>query len=171
MTASETILPTGKSEERDTTRHVHRLLKEVQERLELFKPNTVVSAFMEWLNTAMAQHMCLTRDSAEKVIVTLSVIAPHIASELLLRVLGKEVWNCTWPTYDPALAALEEVTVAIQVNGKLRGTLVVPVVFDERELEERARKLVETWLHDKNIVRVVYVPHKLINFVVSDKNL
>ena len=169
MTNPDMILPRGTPEERSTTQHVHRLLKDVQERLELFKPNTVVSAFMEWLNAAMVKHMRLSRESAEKVLLTLSVAAPHIASELLLTLLDKEVWNCSWPTYNPALAAPEEVTIAIQVNGRLRGTLTVPVVAEEREIEERARTLVQNWLHAKTVVRVIYVPHKMVNFVVAEQ--
>lgn len=168
MTDQLTLLPEGKKEEAAVTKHVHRLLKDVQERLDLFKPNTVVSAFMEWLNYALAGKMRMTKNSAQKVLLTLSPLAPHITSELLRNLLGVELTQAQWPEYDPALTVLDQVTIAVQVNGKLRGTLVVPTALAAEAVQEQARENVEAWLTSKNVIRVVYVPQRLVNFVVSD---
>lgn len=167
MTDPKTLLPEGQTEDEAVTRRVNRLLKEVQERLALFKPNTSVSAFMEWLNDVTADHMRLSRESAEKILVTLSVMAPHIASELLEKLLAKQMWECSWPQFDPELAASQEAVIAIQINGKLRGTLTVPMVYEQTDIEPRARDEVKSWLEGKTLVKTIYVPHKLINFVVS----
>jgi leucyl-tRNA synthetase len=170
MIAPETLLPAGQAEELAVTKRVHKLLKEVQERLALFKPNTAVSACMEWLNDAIAHNMRLSRDSAEKVLVTVGVMAPHIASELLEELLRKQMWECSWPAFNPELAsAVDRITIAVQVNGKLRGTLTVPPVFSESEIESRARELIAQWLHDKSVIRVIYVPQRLVNFVIADR--
>ncbi len=160
-------MPRGQAEDVKVTRRVHRLLKEVQERLGLFKPNTAVSAFMEWLNDSTGEHMRLSHESIEKVLLTLSVMAPHSASELLEKLLHKQVWECAWPQFDPALAQSEEATIALQINGKLRSTISVPMIFEQTDVEPRAKEAVSSWLEGKTIVKVIYVPHKLMNFVVK----
>ncbi len=68
-TAPATLLPDGTPEDRATTVRVHRLIRDVQERLGLFKPNTVVAAFMEWINEATRNEMALSKDSLEKIVV------------------------------------------------------------------------------------------------------
>jgi len=162
-----TLLPRGIQEDEKVTRRVHRLLKDVHDRLEAFKPNTVISAFMEWLNEVVAQHMQLSHESLEKVLVTLSAITPHIASELLQELLKKDLADCSWPTYDPALLQEKEVTMTVQVNGKMRATLVVPIGMKQDKVELLARQEIEKWLAEKTVAKVIFVPNKLINFVVN----
>ena len=152
-------------------KRVHRLLKDVQERLALLRPNTIVSAFMEWLNEATAESMQLNRDSAEKILVAFSILAPHISSELLSVLLNKNLTDCAWPVYDPQLAAVDEVVIAVQVNGKLRGTLTVAAGLDDQELQIRARELVVSWIGQNKIIKTVHVPLRLINFVIQAKEL
>lgn len=163
----DTVLPDNQQEEVRVTRRLHRLLKEVHDRLELFKPNTAISAFMEWLNDATSGHMKLNRATIEKVIVTLSCITPHIASELLEDIVGKQLEDCPWPTYDPALLQEQEVTIAVQVNGKLRATIVVPVGMSQVQVEPIARQTIEKWLDEKTVAKVIFVPNKLINFAAN----
>jgi leucyl-tRNA synthetase len=122
---------------------------------------------MEWLNDISSLSMKLGDETLEKLLVALSVLTPHIASELLEQLLSKELENCEWPTYDPQLAALEEIALMIQVNGKLRGELKI-VPGSARELvEPMARALIEKWVEDKKIVNVIFVPDRLINFVIK----
>ena len=146
---------------------MQRLIKTVQERLDDFKPNTAVSAFMEWLNEALAQHMHLSPQSAEALIVMISSLIPFMASELLEKLFDKNLWDTQWPTYDPQLAARDQVTIAIQVNGKLRGTLITAPHTSQQEIEPKAREVVVTWLEGKNILKTIFVADRLINFVVS----
>lgn len=162
-----TLLPRGMQEDDKVTRRVHRLLKDVHDRLEAFKPNTVISAFMEWLNDVTSEHMQPSHESLEKVLVTLSAITPHIASELLQELLKKDLADCSWPTYDPALLQEKEVTMTVQVNGKMRATLVVPVGMKQDKVELLARQEIEKWLAEKTVAKVIFVPNKLINFVVN----
>jgi leucyl-tRNA synthetase len=103
----------------------------------------------------------------EKIVVSLSVLVPHVTSELLEQLLGKKLQNCPWPTYDPALAIKTESTIAIQVNGKLRGDIVMPRGADRLTVQTEAQKIVEKWLENKELVNVVFVADRLINFVVK----
>jgi len=161
------ILPSGQIEDEATTRRVHKFLKEFQARLAQFKPNTAISAFMELVNDLYAQSMKLSKDSLEKVIVSLSVMAPHMASEMADGLLGQLLNDCVWPVYDPALAIDNQLTLAIQVNGKLRGDLLVARGALQDEVQAQAETIIAKWLEGKQVVKVIFVKDRLINFVVK----
>ena len=101
----------------------------------------------------------------------LAPLAPHIAEELW-QILGHDETLAyePWPTYDPALLKDDEVEVPVQVNGKLRGRVVVPADADAAaRLEAAARddERIAALLEGKTVRKVVVVPGKLVNFVVS----
>ena len=150
-----------------TTKRLHKFLKNFQERVDQFKPNTAVSAFMEWVNDASAGGMQLSDESLEIILVTLSTMAPHLASELLGTLLNKKLQDCSWPTYDAALAADNEVEVAVQVNGKLRGTVLVPRGAQQDVVQQLAQVAIAKWLEGKEIVRIIFVQDRLLNFFVQ----
>ncbi len=149
------------------TRRVHKLLKEFQERLDVFKPNTALAAFMEWMHDTANQSMRLSKDSAEKVLVVLSVMAPHMASELLEIVLQKQLSDCDWSYYNPEYTYEDQVTVVVQVNGKLRSSVNVKRSSEQDVVEFLAREKVAQWLDNKDVVKVIFVKDALINFVVK----
>ncbi|MGC2310964.1 MAG: leucine--tRNA ligase [Candidatus Babeliaceae bacterium] len=167
VTDSQTLLKNEQEETLETKQRLNRFLKEFQERLAHFKPNTAIAAFMEWLNDASEAKMLLSSETAEKIMVTLSVMAPHMASELLEVLLAKKLATCVWPTYNKELAAVNTVTIAVQVNGKLRATIETAVDTQKAVVEKQARELIAKWLLDKEIVKIIYVENKLINFVVK----
>jgi leucyl-tRNA synthetase len=167
MMRPEMMLAQGAIEKPEVTRRMHQLTKDVQERLDLFKPNTVVSAFMEWLNDVMAGSMQLSRSSVERVLTMLSVMAPHIASELLAQLIDKQLADCSWPTYDPALLKQYEAKVTVQINGKMRAVLTLPLGLAQGDVEKRAREEVAKWLAGKTVDKVIFVQDKLVNFVVK----
>lgn len=166
LTKPTTIIDTIEEDEA-TRKRLHLFLKEFQTRIANFKPNTAISAMMEWLNDAQDQKMLLSADSAEKIIVTLSVMAPHMASELLERLFAKKLDSCSWPIYDPVLAYQETVTIVVQVNSRVRAELVVNKKIDRSELEQQAEQAVLKWLTAKKVIKVIYVPERLINFVIE----
>src|SRR5215470_5285935 len=98
----------------------HATIKSVDERIETNKFNTTVATLMEYVTALIAD---ATREDLETLTKLLSPFAPHLAEAMWER-LGHEPFVCTqkWPKYDPALVVSETVTVAVQVNGKLRGT-------------------------------------------------
>jgi leucyl-tRNA synthetase len=167
ITNTQHHLKHGEQEDEKTTRRLNRFLKEYQTRITHFKPNTAISAAMEWLNDAQDQKMKLSKDSLEKIIVSISVLAPHMGSELAETLLGKQLSQCPWPMYDPKLAVENEVTIAIQVNGKLRGDLLVTRGATQIDVQKKAEHIIEKWLADKEVAKVVFVKDRLINFVVK----
>jgi len=168
VTNPETLLPEHQREHINATRRLNRFLKEVHDRLAIFKPNTVIAAYMEWLNDALEHNMRWSSKSFEKLLAVLSLMAPHIASELLKIVLNKDLTSCTWPSFDPELAKELEVTIALQVNGKMRGTLVMPAGVQQHIVEEAAQGELSRWLAGKTLEKIIFVPNRLINFVVRD---
>jgi len=162
-----TVLPKEQQEELVVTRRVHKLLQDFQERIDLFKPNTALSAFMEWINDATSGSMQLSQDSAEKVIVALSTMAPHMASELLEQLFNKQLQNCTWSYANPEYTYENNVAIIVQVNGKLRANVTVERGTEQAAVESLARAAISNWLADKELMKVIFVQDRLINFVVS----
>jgi leucyl-tRNA synthetase len=153
------------NEDSKAKKRVHRFLKDYQERLDLFKPNTAIAAAMELFNDL--SNLRLGKTSAENVIVALSAMAPHMASELLEQLFNKQLRDCSWPQHDPKLAQKTEVTIAIQVNGKVRAQLTVDVSATQEQVESQAREVIAKWLKNKDVKKVIWVPGRLISFVVA----
>jgi leucyl-tRNA synthetase len=154
-------------EDEKVTRRVNCFIKEFQERIDRFKPNTALSALMEFNNDMISESMKIGKESLEKVLVCTSVLAPHIASELLENMCNKDLASCPWPTYDSNLIGSDEITLVVQVNVKIRATLLVTAGTTQEHVEHRAREVIESWLDGKKVIKVIFVPDKLINFVVN----
>ncbi len=167
ITAPSTLLTSDTKQDAQVTKRLHQLIAVVQNRLDLFKPNTVISAFMEWLNDATKHAMQLDKDSMQIVLTLFSIVAPHMASQLLEDLLGKKLTDCSWPIFDPLLLHNDSVVIAIQVNGKLRGTLDVAMDMSQGDIESLARDKVAKWIEDKEIKKIIYVKNKMMSFVIS----
>jgi len=167
LTKPETILPDYIDEEPETVLCVNRFIKDFQERLQLFKPNTAVSAAMELLNELTANNLQLRKNSVEKILTSLSIMAPYMTSELLATLLQKPLSLCAWPAYDPAILAQENITFVVQVNSKVRANLSVAPNTSQDVIQPLAEEAITKWLEDKKIARVIFVPNRLINFVVK----
>jgi leucyl-tRNA synthetase len=152
---------------RESQQRFHQFLKEYQERIDLFKPNTAISSMMEWLNDCSAAQYRLDRTMVKDLLVAFSALAPHLASELLEKILHLSLQDCTWPTYNSELARATSVTIAVQINGKLRATIDVPAGFAQAQVQPLAQAAASSWLEGKDIVKIVFVPDRLISFVVK----
>lgn len=166
LTHEHTILPAYEEEDSQTTKRVNSFLRDFSNRLEYFKPNTAISAFMEFTNDATAQSMQFSKDSVEKILVYLSIMAPNMASELLELLVDKKLEDCTWPSYDPVILEDDNATIVVQINGKLRANIQVKKDTSKESVQEIAEEAIERWLENKKVIKVVFVPNKLINFVV-----
>lgn len=166
FTSAQENIVEDNQETLDAQKCVHRFLKEFQNRLELFKPNTAISAMMEWLNEMQSKKLQLGKGNLEKILVSLSVLAPHMASELIEQLLNKQLSDCTWPTFDEKLAINDSVTIGVQINGKLRGNIEVALNADKADVEKLATAAVAKWLEDKEIVKTIIVPNRIVNFVI-----
>ena len=155
------------AEDKKTTARLHKLIFDVQDRLNNLKPNTVIAAFMEWLNDSVKGNMKLGRSSLQKLLSLLSVLAPHASSELLEQMLGLQLEDCSWPQCDERLLTQDTVVYAIQVNGKMRGTIEVDVHATQETIEFEAKAQIQQWLEGKEIRKVIFVKNRMISFVVS----
>ncbi len=149
-------------------RLLHRTIKKVTEDLEGLHFNTAIAQMMVFTNemTKVPTH---PRRMLEPFLLLLSPFAPHIAEELWER-MGKSpsIAYQPWPTFDPTLVAAERLTIPIQVNGKLRSKIEVPADWSEEQVLDCARQdsKLDEWLQGKTPRKVIYVPKKLVNFVV-----
>jgi len=165
----------------DLRRKTHRTIKRVTEELEGdLKFNTSIAALMELVNELYSLDPATDADRAavREALVALAALlapfAPHLAEELWHEVLGTPVRDqllaeAPWPGYDPALVVADVVGIAVQVNGKLRGEVSVPVAAGEAEVRSLAEQepRVRAHMAGKTIRKVVFVPRRLINFVVT----
>jgi len=161
------MLSENEQEDIQVTKRLHRLIKEVQERLAHFKPNTALASFMEWTNEAIKQKMKLSRASMQSLLSLFSVFAPHASCELLESLLDVSLQQCSWPEYDAKLTEVSEVTYAIQVNGKLRSTLISAKDSTQQEVEPLAQEKIAKWLENKQIIKVIFISNRMISFVIK----
>ncbi len=153
-----------------------RVIQRVTADMEQFRYNTAVSTLMAYLNelTSQANAPIPThqwRQALETFCLLLAPICPFITEEVWQTVLGhaESVHRQAWPAFDPALAAAEEVTVVIQVNGKVRDRLTIPADMDEAALRETAvsQPNVQRHVNGRAIRQVIVVPNRLVNIVLS----
>jgi len=160
---------------RDLQRVTHQTIRKVTEDLERFRFNTMIAALMEFTNylPKVKETGCITDSAWEEAIDTLLLLmaptAPHLTEELWLR-RGHDysIHNQSWPHWDEELAKDEEITLVVQVNGKLRDRIIVPASITEMEARWLATEShkVEGYLKGKDIIKIVYIQGRLINLVV-----
>jgi leucyl-tRNA synthetase len=156
-------------------RAIHKTIEGLTEQIERFHFNQAVARIRELSNRLEAfaaddpAAPALTREGLETLVLLLGPIVPHLAEELWQR-LGHEVLlaDSPWPKADPAWLVDDQVTVAVQVNGKLRATIALPSGSDREAAEAAAlaEPNVVRSLDGKPLKRVIVVPDKLVNLVV-----
>ena len=131
--------------------------------------NTAISQMMIFVNAATKEEI-LPKEYAEGFVKLLSPVAPHIAEELWNR-LGHDdtITYEAWPTYDESKLVDETINLPIQVNGKVRATIVIPVDATEEQIKESAHQNsnVQAHIEGKTIVKEIYVKNKIYNIVVK----
>ncbi|MCS6802117.1 MAG: leucine--tRNA ligase [Chloroflexota bacterium] len=160
--------------ERALRRLIHRTIKKVDEDIAAFRFNTMVATLMTFTNELADRQAELAgtaawREAIETLLLLLAPSAPHLTEELWER-LGKpySIHQQPFPSYDPELAREEEVEIPVQVNGKVRDKLTVPVGADEETVRKLAlaSERVQRHLDGKPPSKVIYVPNRLINIVI-----
>lgn len=149
-------------------RTMHKTIKKMTNDIERIRYNTGISQLMTLLNEA-GRAIQGYRTIAQTMVLLVSPFAPHMAEELWEKLGNKpSIFNHAWPEFDPALVVEGEVTVVIQVNGKLRSQLVVQRDLPKDEVEGLAIKnaKIQPWIQGKTIRRVIVVPNKIVNIVV-----
>lgn len=157
------------------TRAVHKTIKGVSRDMENFGYNTALAKLMELYNTitdgkSENERIALTRETVESMLKLLAPFAPHMTEEIWHSVLGYDIsiHVSEWPIYQEELTMSREVVVVVQVNGKRRGEIVLPIsdVNNQNLAEEKAKVEVAQYLTNQTVKKVIFVPGKIINFVV-----
>ncbi len=167
-------------DERRLLRKAHQTLRHVSEDMEgRWHYNTDIAMTMELVNELSDRGEAIEagkirpevlKSALEYLVLMLSLFAPHIADELWKGLGNPEpTLRVAWPTYDREVAAEEELEMAVQVNGKLRGRIRVAVGVSEEEIRRRAQSeaSVRQHLDGRQVVKVIVVPQKLVNIVVK----
>lgn len=162
-------LTTESVENADCERALHAAIKKVTESMGAMRFNTAISEMMIFANTA-GKADAIAQAWMVDFVRILAPFAPHLAEELYVR-LGQEggVTYAPWPEWDEAKLSVSTLTVAVQVNGKMRGKVEIAADAAKDDVLDQARALenVARNLEGKTIRREIYVPGRLVNFVVS----
>ena len=151
------------------TREIHRVVKSVTADIEALSFNTAIARMMEFVNLAMKSE-AVGRQAADWFVLVLSPFAPHIAEELWERLGHKESLAFEpWPIWDETLLEENVIEVPVQVQGRLRGKITVPrdAAADAVIAAARTDPKVSPHLEGRQIVKEIYVPGKMVNFVVK----
>lgn len=165
--------------EKALRRKTHQSIAKVQDDLENFRFNTAVAGLMEWVNACYEIYNDLPAgerspaldEAVELLVQALAPLAPHLADELWTEGLGQPgfLYKHAWPAADPEVAKNDEITLIVQVNGKVRDKLTAPADATNEQLEALARsssRLAE-FTGGKEIKKVIVVPGRLVNIVVG----
>jgi leucyl-tRNA synthetase len=137
-----------------------------------FAFNTAIAAVMELVNECYARRERASDGTLRFATATAASLifpfAPHAGADVYERLTGRRVWEEPWPVADPDLLARDEVEIALQINGKLRDRMPAPAAAGREQLETLARERprVQAHIDGKDVVKVIVVPAKLVNFVV-----
>ena len=171
---SELDSPVSEEAARDLTRLVHQTVRKVTEDVERFKFNTALAALMEYTNglSRVWERGDVSRElweeAIERLLLLMAPMAPHISEELWERTGRRfSVHSRSWPEWDAGLAADAVITLVVQVDGRLRDRIEVPVSITDDLARETAlqSRNVQRHTEGREVARVVYVPGKLVNVV------
>ncbi len=162
----DNLIPTTKNLDKAK----HKLIYEITNRLEALSLNTVISGFMEYTNNIInvaKKEGGVDKETIETLAVLLAPFAPHIAEEIWEIMGNKEsVFKTTWPKYDESKLKEDVLTIAVQVNGKVRATIDVPAETSKDDVLAEAKKAIESKING-TIVKEIYVPGRICNIVVK----
>ena len=156
-------------EDKDTLFLHHQTIKKLGEDIENLHFNTAVSQLMIYCNH-LQKCSTVSKKLIEELVIILSPFVPHLSEEFW-SLLGhsETITYQPWPQFDEGLIQLDEVTIAVQVNGKLRANINIAKDSDEKDVISEAMSLenVEKFTSEGNVVKTIYIPNRLLNFVVK----
>jgi leucyl-tRNA synthetase len=151
------------------TKLLHKTIKKVTNDTATLNFNTAISQMMIYSNE-LSKVAGVPRSMWEPLVIMASIYAPHLGEELFEKLGHKEsVSFCQWPVYDEALTIDDEVTVVVQVNGKIRDKFTSAAGTAKDELEKTAFALpgVQKWIEAQTIAKIIVLQDKLVNIVVK----
>jgi len=179
--SGHTDVETGDDREvKSLRRKTHQTIRKVSEDIETrFHFNTAISAVMELVNQlyqfdprkgGSAPRAAAFREAVETAVLLLAPMVPHVCEELW-SMLGSDtsISQAAWPACDMDVAKADEIEIVIQVNGKLRGKIMIDTAAPEEEIKAKALgcRQIQQWIAGKKIKKTIVVPQKLVSIVVA----
>jgi leucyl-tRNA synthetase len=172
------VAGSGDAAAKTLNREINRVIAKVSDDIGRFQLNTAIAALMELVNATSEyrrtvadgeRDLALERRAAETLTLLLAPFVPHTTEELWRRQLGHDtsVHLQAWPVYDPSALAVDEIELAVQVNGKVRGHVTVATDLADEDIIAVALTGVSSWVEGKEVKKVVVVPGKLVSVVVA----
>ena len=157
----------NKESSKELIAEVNRLNKKVSEDIEKMKFNTSVAFFMEFLN--LVENEKVGSDVLKMFLLLMFPFAPHMCSELWEINGYGNILNEKWPKHDKELIKKDKIEIVVQVNGKVRDRLEMDVDSSEEKVKEVSQESerIKKWLQGKEVTRVLFIPNKLINFILK----
>ena len=151
---------------------MHKTIKKVTEDIEAFHFNTSISSIMELVNAVTSSEFRVPSKTIKEILNNIAILmapfAPHFSEEVW-EVLGNKpsIFETQWPKFDESLIKEENVSIVIQVNGKLRDKILVPSSASEDSVKDLVLKSekVAKWIEGGNVKKIVFLPDKLMNIV------
>ena len=166
--ALQDVLIDGDEYREELKSKMHKTIKKVSEDIENLKFNTAIAAMMELLNDIAATGS-INKAELNTLLRLLNPFAPHITEEMYEANCGGILSQQSWPSYDESLCVDQTVEIVVQINGKVKSKLMIPVTAEKDEVLEMAAeepKVAEA-LAGRNLLKKIYVPNKLVNFVAK----
>ena len=167
--AGLTDIMTDEPASKDMEVKIHKAIKKVSSDIEAMKFNTAIACLMTLINEIYAVGK-ISRDDLVIFIKLLCPFAPHLCEEIWETIGGEGLLSLSqWPEYEESKTVEASVEIGVQVNGKVRGTIVIPNGCAKEEALELAKKdeRVASFLEGKTLVKEIYVPNKIVNFVAK----
>ena len=167
--AGLTDIMTDEPAAKDMEVKIHKAIKKVSSDIEAMKFNTAIACLMTLINDIYAVGK-ISRDDLVIFIKLLCPFAPHLCEEIWESLGGEDLLSLSqWPEYEESKTVEDSVEIGVQVNGKVRGTIVIPNGCAKEEALELAKKdeRVASFLEGKTLVKEIYVPNKIVNFVAK----
>lgn len=164
----QTLLVDGNEYSAKFEKMMHRAIKKVSYDIEDMKFNTAISTLMTMVNE-FYKVKTINKAEFKTLLHLLNPFAPHMTEELLHTVLDEkeDFAYMKWPAYDEAKTIADEITLPIQFNGKLKGTVQIDLDEDESSVKEKVHNIIDSKLEGKTIVKEIYVRNKIYNIVVK----
>ena len=161
------MLVDGDAYTKETEKMMNKAIKKVSKDIEEMKFNTCVSTFMTMLNE-FTKLKRINRAEYKTFLTLLNPFAPHMTEELnKLAGFEEEIATYEWPTYDESKTIDDEIEIPVQVNGKLKATVMIALDEEESSVKDKVHEAIAGKLDGKNIVKEIYVKNKIYNVVVK----
>ena len=167
--AGMTDIMTEEPAAKDMEVKIHKAIKKVSSDIEAMKFNTAIACLMTLINEIYAAGK-ISKDDLVIFIKLLCPFAPHLCEEIWETIGGEGLLSLSqWPEYEESKTVEDSIEIGVQVNGKVRGTIVIPNGCAKEEALELAKKdeRVASFLEGKTLVKEIYVPNKIVNFVAK----